>query len=271
MSVADTGIMAPVHGLWRYRTVIAVLTLRELQSRYAGSRLGTVWALLQPLSVTLIFWFVFSVGFKAQGPVGTSYIVYFLTGYVPWMFFSDILNSSSTLVSRHSYLIKKTAVPLPIIFVVPLVIGVIEHAIAFVILLGVIFFNGIAINWTAVLPLYYFVCLMSLAAVLMVPVAVISVFSRDFAQVIAIALNALLWMSPIIWVPSQIDAQVVDWLKLSPLVYVMEGYRTSLAYPDGTVADPLSSWGFWLTVGVLALVAAFVYSRLRSSIVENIA
>ena len=79
--------------LLSHHALIRALALRDFQSKYAGTLGGTLWAFAHPLAIVTIFYFVFAVGFRAQGPVGAPFVLWFVCGLVPWFFFNDTYES----------------------------------------------------------------------------------------------------------------------------------------------------------------------------------
>ena len=93
--------------IYRNRSLLFQLTVRDFKSRYLGSYLGLIWAFIQPLITILIFWFVFELGFKSA-PVGNfPFILWLMTGIIPWFFISESLGSGTGSVVENSYLVKK--------------------------------------------------------------------------------------------------------------------------------------------------------------------
>ncbi len=69
------------------KQTIWALSKNQIKSRFAGTVGGLFWAVAQPLALITIYYFVFAIGFKAQGPTGTTFVVWFICGLVPWFFF----------------------------------------------------------------------------------------------------------------------------------------------------------------------------------------
>ena len=113
--------------LYRNRGLILQLTIRDFKSRYLGSYLGLLWAFIQPVITILIFWFVFEVGFKSA-PVGDSpFILWLMTGIIPWFFISESLASGTGSVVENSYLVKKIVFRVSMLPVVKLLSALVVH------------------------------------------------------------------------------------------------------------------------------------------------
>ena len=110
--------------IYRHRHMINIMARREFETRYVGTHGGALWAITHPLALVVIFWFVFSVGFKAQGPGNTPFVLYFVSGLVPWLMFNEVLGASTNGVTGNVHLVKKTIFPteiLPLVFVINLI------------------------------------------------------------------------------------------------------------------------------------------------------
>ena len=99
-----------------HRNLLYLLSLKELRTRYRKSVLGWTWSLLNPISQMLIYSFVFLVVFGATAPIGDPsglqiYPLYFLSGLLPFQFFSMSVTTSIGVVEGNASLIKKVAFP----------------------------------------------------------------------------------------------------------------------------------------------------------------
>ena len=113
--------------LYRNRGLVLQLTARDFQSRYLGSYLGLLWAFIQPVVTILILWFVFEVGFKSK-PVGNvPFILWLMTGIIPWFFISDSLANGTGSVVENSYLVKKIVFRVSMLPVVKLLSALLVH------------------------------------------------------------------------------------------------------------------------------------------------
>lgn len=94
--------------IFQNRTLLKQFSVNDFKARYAGSALGIFWAFANPLVMVVTYWFVFGVGFKAAMTDGKyPFIVFLLTGLVPWMYFSEVLGSATNVFREYSYLVKK--------------------------------------------------------------------------------------------------------------------------------------------------------------------
>ena len=105
--------------------MILALAVRELQSRYVGTLGGILWTFAHPLAVITVFYFVFAVGFRSQGPNHTPFLLWFVCGLVPWFFFNETLLAATDSITRHAHLIKKTVFPSEVLAIVHVMAGLV--------------------------------------------------------------------------------------------------------------------------------------------------
>ena len=92
--------------LLQNRKLIMNLAKNDFKTKYAGSYLGIVWAFVQPIVTILVYWFVFSVGLKAGNVSDYPFVLYLVSGIVPWFFFQDALNGGTNALMEYNYLVK---------------------------------------------------------------------------------------------------------------------------------------------------------------------
>ena len=115
--------------IYKNRRLVAKLAKNDFKTRYAGSYLGIVWAFIQPVITILVYWFVFSVGFRSgTGDLGVPFVLYLVAGIVPWFFFQDALIGGTNSLLEYSYLVKKVVFKISILPIIKLVAATFIHA-----------------------------------------------------------------------------------------------------------------------------------------------
>lgn len=250
--------------LYRGRRTIRALARREVVSRYAGTLFRGAWEVVNPAVTVLVFWFVFSVAFKAKGPEGVPFILYFITGYLPWMFFAEGLSRGTQGVVAHSFLVKKMVFQSELLPFVYLTAGAVNHGLLMILALAVLLFNDVSFAWHWFQVIYYFVTLCAILLGLQWLLSAVNVFNRDLGQGVGVALNILFWATPIVWVADGVVPKEYQWLiSINPIYYVIEGYRGSFLYHEPLWyhwQQGLYVWGFVL---VLAATGVTVFRRLK--------
>ena len=250
--------------LYRGRRIIRALARREVVARYAGTLFRGAWEVVNPVVTVLVFWFVFSFAFKARGPAGIPFILYFVTGFLPWMFFAEGLGRGTQGVVAHSFFIKKMVFQSELLPFVYLSAGAVTHGLLLILALVVLLTNGVSFAWHWFQIIYYFITLCAILLGLQWLLSAVNVFNRDLGQGVSVVLNILFWATPIVWVVDGVVPDEYRWLvSVNPVYYVVEGYRGSLLYHEpiwNHWQQGLYVWGLALVLGV---IGAMVFHRLK--------
>ena len=185
--------------IWLQRHLIFTMSVREVKSRYVGSSLGFLWTVIQPIVMITVFWFVFSIGFKARPMNDVPFVVWLTAGLAPWYFFSEIVSGSTGIVIAHSHLVKRTIFYPHILPVVKVLAACVTHCIFLGVLLVLIIFQQQPILFTFLQIIYYSGCLVILALGISWFTSALNVFLRDVAQFVGVCLQVGFWVTPIFW------------------------------------------------------------------------
>ena len=247
----------------RHRPMILALALRDLQSRFAGTLGGVLWTFAHPLAVISIFYFVFAVGFRSQGPNGIPFILWFVCGLVPWFFFNETLLAITDSVTRHAYLVKKTIFPSEVLPFVHLTSGLFPHMIFMLIVVCLLSYLGVPFLVDRFLVLYFLLCTCVLLLGLGWMLSACQVFYRDISHALSIVLNLLFWTTPIVWSPENIPLEYRSLLFYNPVYYIVEGYRGLLIFDMVVWPSLWHTAYFWTVAGLTFITGAYVFSRLK--------
>ena len=100
-----------LRSIFRNREILFAMAIRDFKSRHVGTLGGFLWNIFQPVATIAVFWMVFSLGFKAKGPSGMPFVLYFMGGLVPWLLFTESFNGGVNAVTNNATLVKKTIFP----------------------------------------------------------------------------------------------------------------------------------------------------------------
>jgi lipopolysaccharide transport system permease protein len=212
---------------WAYRELLFFLTWRDIKVRYKQTVLGAVWAILQPVLTMVVFSIIF--GRLAKLPSeGLPYPVFTFTALLPWQLFSFALTSSSNSLIESQNLITKVFFPRLIVPIASTMAGLVDFAIAFVVLLGMMFYYRITPQvyiWT--LPLFLLLALASALAVGLW-LSALNVKYRDIRYVVPFLAQFWMYATPVAY-SSQLIPEQWHWLySLNPMTGVVEGFRWAL-------------------------------------------
>lgn len=213
--------------LWEYRELLYFLTWRDIKVRYKQTVLGASWAIIQPFFTMIVFSLFF--GRLAKIPSdGVPYPIFSFAALVPWTFFANALTQSSNSLVGSANLITKIYFPRLTIPISAVLSGVIDFVIAFIVLLGMIFFYGImpTIN-VLLLP---FLLLLALITALGVGLwlSAMNVQFRDVRYTIPFLTQFWLFATPIAYPSSLLSEPWRTLYGLNPMVGVVEGFRWAL-------------------------------------------
>ena len=256
--------------LYKNRRLIARLSYNDFKTRFAGSFFGIFWAFVQPVVTVILFWFVFGRVFGAErqamaGGAEVPFVLFLVSGLVPWFFFSEALNSGTNALLGYSYLVKKVVFKISILPIVKVISSLFVHvffiAVILLLYLGMGYFPGLY----ALQLIYYSAGLFLFVLALSYFTCSVVVFFKDLREVINVVLTVGIWMTPILW---NLDAlttnpHVILFFNLNPVYYVISGYRNSLISYMGFWERPLLSLYFWSVVTIVGVIGLLTFKRLR--------
>lgn len=252
--------------LFQNRKLILSLAKNDFKTKYAGSYLGIVWAFIQPIVTILVYWFVFSVGLKSGNVDNYPFVLYLVSGIVPWFFFQDALNGGTNALIEYNYLVKKVVFKVSILPIVKIISALFVHAffVAFALILCAAYgyFPGLC----TLQILYYSACTFLFVLGLVYATSAVVIFFRDLTQIINIVLQVGVWMTPIMWDLNMLSGYplVMKLFKLNPMYYIVSGYRDAML---GKVWFWEAHWGwtiyFWIVTAALFALGALIFKRLK--------
>lgn len=249
--------------MFKNRKMFGELVRNDLKSRYAGNMFGIIWAYIQPLINLVVMWFVFQRGFRNSPVDDIEFILWYLSANVPWLFFSDAVNSSANCLYEYGYLVKKVKFRTSMLPLVKVFSAGFIHIFLMIFTIFMFEIYGYRPEWMWLQIVYYSLAELCLLVGLSWLIASLSVFMKDFAQLINIIISILFWMTPIFWSPSQMQEGVLFAFKLNPLYYITNGYRESLIYCVPFWQSPVLTAYYWCFTLVVFFLGSLLYNRLR--------
>ena len=246
--------------LWKFRELLYLLSWRDIKVRYKQTVIGGAWAILQPFLTMVVFSIIFGQLLKVPSD-GVPYPVFSYAALLPWNFFAGALTRSGNSLIADANLISKVYFPrliLPLSAVLSLIL---DFAIAFVILLVMMFFYhivpGIAV---LTLPLFLVLALMT-ALACGVLLSAVNIKYRDFAYVIPFLTQFWLFVTPVAYPSTIIPEPWRVFYGLNPMAGVVEGFRWALLGQKNPAWDLI----FVSVLVVLALLVSglFYFRRME--------
>lgn len=253
-----------VQGLKKTTKLAFDLSKNDLKNRYVGSFLGIMWGFIQPLITILIFWFVFQVGFKQMPVDNFPFILWLMTAMIPWFFFSDSLNGATVSITENSYLVKKVNFPVWILPIVKILSSLYIH-IFFIVFLFFMFyvydFNFTIYNLQF---LYYLIATIFLLIGLSYLTSSLIIFLKDIGQFVAMLLQFCFWLTPIFWSLDILPEKYLFYIKLNPVYYITEGYRSAFIYHQWFWEKPNLTLYFWIFTFLMIVIGITAFRKLKS-------
>ena len=249
--------------LFRNRKVIMELTKNDFRIKYLGSYLGLIWAFVNPTITIIILWFVFEVGFKSK-PVGNfPFILWLITGMIPWFFFADCLSSGTNSVLENSFLVSKVVFRVSMLPIVKLLSSLFIHLFFIFVIFTLFALYNYPPNIYNVQVIYYLFATIFFALGLSWITSSIVVFLRDIGQMIGVVLQFGFWGPPIFWSLNMLPEKYHFYMKLNPVFYLTEGYRDSFINKAWFWEHQGQTIYFWIIASIIFVTGAVLFRRLR--------
>lgn len=234
--------------IWEYRELLYFLVWRDVKVRYKQTALGAAWAIIQPF-LTMVVFSIFFGRFAGIPSDKFPYPIFSYTALVPWSFFAHGLTNASNSLVNSSNLIKKVYFPRLVIPISAVLSGIIDFFIAFIVLIGMMFYFGIVPTMNIVwLPLFLLLSLVTSLGVSLW-LSAMNVQFRDVRYTIPFITQFWLFATPVAYPSSLLSEPWRTIYGINPMVGVIEGFRWALLGID-TAPGP--------TIGISSLIALFL-------------
>ncbi len=263
----------------RNRVLLKELTKTDFKLRYQGSVLGYLWALLRPLMMFAILYFVFSVLL----PIGRDdphYPIYLLIGTTMWSFFTECTSQGIQAIVARGDLLRKISFPKYIVVVSTTLTAVINMLINLIVIIIFALINGImpSVSWLLAIPAIFELYCLSLGLSFLL--GSINVKYRDITSIWDVLVQALFYATPIIYklalIPEALRS-VAKGLLLSPIAQCLQDIRYAFISPIGNVDTawnyinhPIVSFIPVLIVIVVLIIGALVFRKKSKFFAEEV-
>jgi lipopolysaccharide transport system permease protein len=244
--------------VWQYRELMYFLVWRDVKVRYKQTALGAAWAILQPLLTMLVFTLFFG-GLAKVGSDGLPYPIFSYAGLLPWTLFAEGVARSSQSLVASSNLIKKVYFPRLVVPASSVLAGVLDFAIAFVVLIGLMAYYGIWPSATIVFLPVLFLLVLGIGLGVGVWLAALNVKYRDFRYVVPFIVQFGLYISPVGFSSAIVPEKWRLLYDFNPMVGVIDGFRWAIS--NGRSAFPQQSLLLSLITIAILLASGIWYFR----------
>ncbi|GGE56674.1 transport permease protein [Pullulanibacillus camelliae] len=251
------------------------LSFYEMKSENNNNYLGILWELISPLIQIAVYAFVFGFGIIGSGhgrkPVDhIDYFSWLIAGFCVWYFINQAIIQGSRSVFSRIRMVSKMSFPTSVIPTYVIFAKFYQHLMLLVIVVIMLQFSGhlLSIQFLQI-PYYMFASILFLVALSLIT-STLSTIIRDVHMLLQAVMRMLLYLSPILWLPDPKNTTITFIMKLNPIYYLVEGYRSAL------LGDP--SWYmlehlrytiyFWVVVIILFIIGSKVHIKFRDRFID---
>jgi lipopolysaccharide transport system permease protein len=271
----DVVVIRPTRGwvpvdmraLWEYRELLLFLAWRDISVRYKQTVLGALWAIIQPLFSMVVFTLFFGTLAKIPSD-GVPYAVFSYAGLLPWTYFAAGVSRASNSLVGSQNLLTKVYFPRLVIPFSAVVSPLVDFAIAFAVLLGLLAYFGIAptanVLWLPALLLFALVTALAVGLWL----SALNVEYRDVGYALPFVVQLWMFASPVTYPTSLLPERWHTLYALNPMTGVIEGFRWALlgtGQPPGPVTLVSASVTVALLVG-----GAYYFRRTERTFADRV-
>lgn len=267
--VAPVVVIKPSHGwaalglrdVWAYRELLFFLVWRDLKVRYRQTVLGVLWVVLQPVLSMVVFSLLFGELLNVPSG-GVPYPIFAYAALLPWNYFAASFNRSSTSLVGSAHLITKVYFPRLVIPISGVLSGLVDFAVAFVVLIGMMVVYGIRPTPAVALLPAFMLLAMATALGFGLWLSALNVRYRDINYLIPYLVQVGMYLTPVVYGSTLIPERFRFLLALNPMTGVVEGFRWALlgnhlanAQPPGNLF-PVS-----IAITLVILVSGAIFFR----------
>lgn len=237
--------------LKQYRDLFYFLVIRDIKVKYKQTVLGGLWAIIQPFFSMVVFTLFF--GKLAKMPSdGVPYPIFNYSAMVAWTYFATSITGSGNSLVGNTNLVSKVYFPRIIVPLSPVLAGLLDFSIAFVVLIGMMLYFHIYPTIMTLLVPVLIIMLMLTASGVGMALAALNAKYRDIRYTIPFLVQLWLFASPIVYPTTMVPEKYRLFYALNPMVGVIEGFRSALL---GTIAFPAQM----ILVSAIVSAALFLF------------
>ena len=256
-SIFGFNLLANLSKLLQYKDLVWTLSLHRIKVRYKQSVLGVLWAFLQPISMMLVFTFIFSLIARMPSD-GIPYAIFAFTALLPWNYFStSVANGTSSLV-KDAQFVTKVYFPREILPITYIVAALFDFAIASILLACLMIYYHIALTVNLLYAIPILLVLTCFALAISLIFSATQVRFRDIGMAVPLLLQLWLFATPVIYPLSAVPARWRSLYALNPMVGIIESFR--IVVLKGEPPD-MRSLMFSALVSVILLFVSYLYFK----------
>ncbi|MGH9373056.1 MAG: ABC transporter permease [Vicinamibacterales bacterium] len=253
--------LAAVGHLWQFADLFLTLSLHRLNVRYKQTRLGIVWAMIQPLAMMLVFTLMFSF-LRTYPSEQVPFPLFAYSALMPWTMFSSGLTSASMSLTSHASLLTKVYFPREILPLSYIFAALVDLALASLVLAALMIWFGVTLAATAIWALPALALLTALLVGSGLLLSALQVRYRDIGLAMPIMMQVWLFASPVLYPLDAVKAALPPPLyvlyTLNPMAGVIDAFRRALVLHQ---TPDVYALGMSALVAVILVPAAYIYFK----------
>ena len=223
-SLSTSKLIHDLGKLVQYRDLLYTLSIHRIKVRYKQSVLGGLWAILQPVSLMLMFTFIFS--FVAKIPSdGAPYAIFVYTALLPWNYFSSSVSNATGSLVNHAQFVTKVYFPREILPATYVIASLFDFVVASVVLVGLMMYYRVPLTIHALYVVPIVLILTCFALAMSLFLSATQVRFRDIGVAVPLLLQLWLFATPVIYPLSSVPERFRSIYQLNPMVGVIENFR----------------------------------------------
>jgi lipopolysaccharide transport system permease protein len=252
--------------LVRSAGLLRSMTTTRLKIRYRNSRLGWLWAPLQPLALMVLYAVVFST-FRGNSVAALPYPLFLFAGIMLWAFCSTSITTAAAGMLSHQRLMATVYFPREIVPLSYILATLVDLALAAIVLLMMMVGYAIPLSWTVLFGLPILLVLTLLVTAIGLLISAAQVYIRDISVALPMILQVLMFTTPIVYSPTAVPVAVQQLYWLNPFAILVENFRQAVV---GGTLPALGGMTYCTTVTIFSFLFAYiVFKKLESTIVDE--
>ena len=252
--------------LYDYRELLKTTIKKDIRGKYKASALGVLWSFINPLLSVMVYAIVFPYLMRSTAD---NYIVYLVTGIIPWTFFQTVLNQCVTCIKANAGIIKKVYFPRVILPISAMCSGIINFFISCLIILVFCLIWQVGISWHIIfVPLIAIIQGLFTLGIGMA-LGAIDAYFQDLEYIVNFLMSLLFYGTPIVYELAQFSSQsfLVTLIRLNPMTTIMDSYRAVFLYhqiPDLGALEIVS-----IVTLVIVVLGYYIFDKLEKGFAEQ--
>ncbi len=257
--------MSLVNDLRHYREFLKSNVKKDIRGKYKGSFLGVLWSFINPLLSVLVYAIVFPYIMRIKVE---NYLIYLITGIIPWTFFTSSINLGLISVLSNADIIKKVYFPRIILPISTVTSCLVNFLISCIIIILFCLGSGIGISfqilWLPLIALIQYLMLLGFTFIL----SSIEMYMRDIEHIVNFILSMAFYVTPILYTPD-IFPENLSWvLEINPMAYLVNAYRSIFFYQKMPNIYDLGIVSIFSII--IFILGYFIFEKLQKGFAEEV-